>query len=376
MGERARFSVAVGLVVLLAGGAYAASIHRPLTFLVGDGPYYAATAVSILYDRDLDLRTQLRGGLEVHGAQIALGPDGAWYPKHPILMPLVALPFLACFGMDGFLVFNLLVLSGVAALMAHLARRRTPPGPAAAAVVVLLAGTFFRAYVYNLSPDLFGTLLFLLAVLLLFEGRCAGAGIALGAAVAAKFLLVVLVPVVLLAAGAAGGWKRAGRLAAGLAPAAAALLLTNAVLFGSPFVTSYDRGVALRAGQERLLTHWTRFDGDPLRGLAGEIADPRHGILPTAPALLLAIPGLLLLARRDRREALFTAAVFATLLATLAPYREWSASHYGHRFLMPAIALCAPATALALERLAAMRRGRAADPARSPASIGDRAVPS
>src|SRR5436190_4885584 len=117
MVKGSRLAVAVGLAALVAGGAFALAKHRPLTFLVGDGPYYAATAVSILHDHDLDLRNQLRGGLEVHGRQIALGPNGAWYPKHPLLMPLAALPFLALFGMDGFLLFNLAVLGAVAALM-------------------------------------------------------------------------------------------------------------------------------------------------------------------------------------------------------------------------------------------------------------------
>jgi len=349
-------AAAVGLAAFVAGGAFCVAEHRPLTFLVGDGPYYAATAVSILHDHDLDLRNQLRGGLEVHGRQIALGQNGAWYPKHPILMPVTTLPFLALFGMDGFLLFNLVVLGAAAAVMTLLARRHVSSGPAVAAVALLLLGTFFRDYVYNLSPDLFATLLFLLATLLLFEERFLVAGLALGAAVAAKFLLIVLIPVVGVAAFAARGLRGGVRLAAGLIPAAVALLVTNAALFGSPFVTSYDRGVSVASGQEQLITHRAQFDGDFARGLLGELADLRHGILPTAPVVLLVVPGLLLLGRRRRPEALFTAAVFVTLLAVLAPYREWTASHAGNRFLMPAIALFAPAMALACAALADLGR--------------------
>jgi hypothetical protein len=274
-------------------------------------------------------------------------------------MPLASLPFLALFGMDGFLLFNLVVLGTVAALMTLLARRHVSPGAAAAAVALLLVGTFFRDYVYNLSPDLFATLLFLLAALALFEERFLLAGLVLGAAAAAKLLLVVLAPLA-LAAAASRGLRGGARLAAGLVPAAGALLLTNALLFGSPWVTSYDRGVSVASGQERLISHRTQFDGDAGRGLLGEIADPRHGILPTAPVVLLAVPGLLLLGRRNRREACFTAAVFLTLLGVLAPYRDWAASHAGNRFLMPAIALLAPAMGLACSALGAMRTRRAA----------------
>src|SRR5260221_4662591 len=72
-------------LVFLIFGARACFLYRPLTYLVGDCPYYAATAVSILQDHDLDLRNQLTGGLEGHGRQIALGRNGAWAPKHPSL---------------------------------------------------------------------------------------------------------------------------------------------------------------------------------------------------------------------------------------------------------------------------------------------------
>jgi len=365
MGRR-RFAVAVAGLVFLAGGAFAAVRHRPLTFLVGDGPYYAATAVSILHDHDLDLRNQLRGGLVVHGAQIALGADGAWYPKHPILMPLVALPFLAVLGMDGLLVFNLAVLGSLAAAMALFARRHAPAAAAAAAVALLLVGTFLRGYVYNLSPDLFATLLFLLGALALGAGRIGRAGLLFGAAVAAKFLLVVLLPWVALATCARHGARCALRLALGVSPAFALLLALNASLFGSPWVTSYDRGVSVHAEGEQIITHRAQFDGAVLAGLEGQLFDRTHGLLPTAPAILLALPGLALLWRRDRGEAIVTIGIVLTLLFILAPYRGWSASHYGNRFLMPALALLAPALALACEQLGEMTGRRRPIPIERP----------
>ena len=93
--------LAAFLATLIVFGAYSASIYQPLTFLVGDGPYYALTAVSLLYDHDLDLSNQLRGGLEVHGPQIAIGRHGEILPKHPLLLPCLALPFLALCGPAG-----------------------------------------------------------------------------------------------------------------------------------------------------------------------------------------------------------------------------------------------------------------------------------
>src|SRR5713101_6186857 len=51
-------ATALFILVFLIFGARACSLYRPLTYLVGDCPYYAATAVSILDDHDLDLRNQ------------------------------------------------------------------------------------------------------------------------------------------------------------------------------------------------------------------------------------------------------------------------------------------------------------------------------
>ena len=78
----------------------------------------------------------------MHGPQIALGPGGEWFPKHPILLPVLGLPFLAAFGLPGLLVLNLVVLAGFAALLFRLAARFAPPGAAAAAVAILLLGTW------------------------------------------------------------------------------------------------------------------------------------------------------------------------------------------------------------------------------------------
>src|SRR6266705_5934917 len=108
---------------------YTLSLHDALPIC----PYYALTAVSLLYDHDLDLRNQLRGGLEVHGKQIALGRDGAWYPKHPILMPIVAVPFILLFGLPGTLILNLLVLGALALALMRLAGQVAAPWPSAVA---------------------------------------------------------------------------------------------------------------------------------------------------------------------------------------------------------------------------------------------------
>src|SRR5262245_33938737 len=128
-----RIALWVGGVAFVLGGLWSVAVYRPLTYLVGDGPYYAETAVSLLYDHDLDLRNQLPGGLVVHGQQIALGTNGSWYPKHPILLPVLAVPFLQAFGLPGLLLFNLIVFAALAAAMTRLAAREASPSASALA---------------------------------------------------------------------------------------------------------------------------------------------------------------------------------------------------------------------------------------------------
>jgi 4-amino-4-deoxy-L-arabinose transferase-like glycosyltransferase len=325
--------------------------YEPLTYLVGDGPYYAATAVSLLYDGDIDLGNQLRGGLSVHGKQIALGADGQWYPKHPVLLSMLALPFLALFGMPGLLLLNLVLLAGLAAAMFRLARQFAPAPAAALAVALLVGGTFVREYAYNLSPDLLAALLATLAALALVEGRMAAGGLMLGAMVMAKPLLVTFVPPALVYALARGRVRAATRVAGGGLAPLAALLLLNLALFASPFVTAYDRNIVFVDGAPVVVSHRSMFHADPIAGARDQVLDPRHGLLATAPVLLLALPGTLALLRRRRAEALWLTGSAAALFAVLCVYRPWYMSHYGNRFLIPAVAFAAPAVAVALDAL-------------------------
>lgn len=340
-------------------GAQAALRYSPAMYYEGDCPYYISTTLSIRHDFDIDLRNQLLGGLEVHGKQIALGKEGEWYPKHPLLMAVLALPFYALFGMPGFALLGLLVAGMLAATVYILARLFARPQAAAAAAVLMIAGTFLRRYDYNLAPDLLSALVSACGLLAVLRGRNGVGGILLGTAVLAKPTNLFLLPFAWTYASVRNGRRGLGRSIAGSAGPLTLLLLLNLAQFGSPFTSSYDRNVLSRDGALAVVSHRGQFDQNLLRGLSGELLDRDHGLIPTSPALFLVLPGFALMYRRHRREAMLTLLLGEFYLLLFATYRYWNTTAYGNRFLILLLVLAAPPTAMALEWIAdRVARGR------------------
>jgi hypothetical protein len=331
---------------------------RSGSFLIGDCPYYASAAVSLLVDGDLDLKNQLKGGLEVHQRQVALGLHGEWYPKHPILMSALSVPFYAGLGVAGFLLFNLLVVGCLAGVIWALCRRHVTPALATLSTAILLAGTFLRAYVYNYSPDLFAAVLFLGGLWLVLRERPLGGGLFLGLAVLAKITNLFALLIVAAFACCRHDRRQALRLAAGALPPLLLLALFNSLMFGSPTTTGYDRTLVLAQGEAVTVSHRGFFDLPISEGVWGQLFSARTGLLPTAPALLLAVPGFFILLRRRPWEGLLVLCLCEFIFLLFSTYRWWATSHYGNRFLMVPVALSAIPLSLTLDwaRLALGRR--------------------
>jgi hypothetical protein len=319
--------------------ALAAAQYRPHTFLKGDCPYYAAAALSLLRDGDLDLRNQIRGGLEVHGTQVALGVRGEWYPKHPVLMSIASLPFFVLGGLNGALVFNVAVLLLLSAGVARAGDRLAGPPAGLIAAALILATTFVPQYVYNYSPDLFGTLLVVGGFAGLLGGRPALAGLLLAAAVWVKPTNLVF-----FAGGGAylvhdGGWRRGGDYLAGGLPVIAMVAALQHHMFGAPWHTGYDRTLVLADGVPALVTHRDFFDLPFWRGFLQQLFLPGRGLLVAAPILWFLLPGSVLFLRRRRAAAILTLSTCAALFLLMCKYRYWSYAHAGNRFLFPLLFL-------------------------------------
>ena len=319
------------------------------TFLIGDCPYYRAALVSLLEDHDLDVRNNLIDERYALSSNVALGRNGAFYPKHPILLAVAALPFYVVAGDSGLLAFNLAQLGALVLVMWIGARRYAPDWVAFAVILWFAFGTLLRSAAYNFAPDVLSTLLVAAGIVALLHGRSVTAGALLGLSLWAKWTNLVFFPVALVALAARREWRALLRFGAAAAVPLMGLLGLNWHMFGSPLVTPYDR--VLVVSKARLVlepSHRTFFTVPFWRGLWTQLTDARMGLFRAAPPALLALPGFAVLYRRDRRATLLVGGACAAHLAVFAKYDQWNVSGYGPRFLLSVVALSALPAAAAL----------------------------
>jgi hypothetical protein len=336
------------------------------TFLAGDGPYYRATLHSIVRDRDLDVRNQFEMVSYAPASNASLGAGGQWYPKHPVLMPVLSAPFFLAAGDRGLLAFNIAQLAALAATMWLLARRFTTALAASLATLVFMLGTMLRPAAYNWSPDVLTTLLTMGAVLSLVAHRMVLAGVLMALGIWAKVPNVLLVPIVAAYAFYTSTRRESMRFVVPLAIGLGLIGVWNWALFGSPIVTSYDRVIAGFVKGQAVLepSHRTFFDTGLFQGVWTQIIDRRMGLLASAPPLLAGILGLRALYLRNVPMALLIAALMAAQILTFGPYRLWNQSNFGHRFLLTVIALGAVPFAALVDSLLPARAAAEQEPDR------------
>jgi hypothetical protein len=330
-----------------------------LTFLIGDCAYYRATLVSLLQDHDLDVANNLLAQRSPLASNVARGRRGEFYPKHPILLAVVALPFYVAAGDFGLLAFNLAQLAALVLVIWIGARRYTSNEAAFALALWYAFGTMLRPAAYNFAPDVLSTLLVAGGIVVLLYARPGMAGLLLGLSLWAKWTNAVFLPVVVAAVAVRRDWRSLARLCAGAAAPIAGLLGLNWHMFGSPFVTPYDR-VLVVENQRWVLepSHRTFFTQPFWAGLWTQLTDRRLGLVVAAPPVLMALPGFIVLARRARADALLIGATCAAQLAMFAKYDQWNVSSYGPRFLLSVVALSALPAAAALDHLLRLARRR------------------
>ena len=211
------------------------------TFLIGDCAYYRATLVSLLEDGDLDVQNNLCGAALSAGVQrlaraawrvLSQAPDPAGRRRAAVLRrrgrhrPAGVQPGAA--------------LRPGAGDVGRRAALRLRHGRVRAHVVVrvrdaVAAGRLQLRARRAVEPAGRG------GIVALLYARCVVAGLLLGLSVWAKWTNAIFFPVAAVALAARRDWRSLWRFGAAAALPIAGLLGLNAHMFGSPFVTPYDR---------------------------------------------------------------------------------------------------------------------------------------
>ena len=342
------FLPAVFLLYVMAAGRVQVQVGPE-----GDEPHYLMVAESLLRDGDLSLEQDYleQRYTAFHDAPLAAhyrvrGKGGEIYSLHALGLSILLLPAYALAGYVGASVF----LALLAALLAREIREWVR-GLSGRDGLAEAAG-----WVFALSPPL------LFYAGLVFTEVPAALAVAYG-----------------LRRGGKPGLGLAGALTVGLAAAALpwlnvryAPLAVIIILHAVWHQRRLDRTLALTLpGVVSVvgvaLYHQALYGFlDPRRvygrrpelalgtlpeGLPGLLLDQEFGLLVYAPVLVLAVPGLLVLWRRNRALALATGAMVAVVVLTAGSWHMWRGGfNPPGRFLVPIVAVLAVLVALVWER--------------------------
>ena len=225
--------------------------------------------------------------------------------------------------------------SGLAFLLAAFLVGRTAeglaPGRGGAALVAFALGTIVAPLAATSFAHVTAAALGFAAFLLAWRRRPLAAGLVAGAALLAEYQTAAIAVAVGLYAVLRG--LRAGALyVVGLVPGIAALLVYDALAFGSPWHLSY-RYVAIAQQQNGLFGI-----GVPHLHSTWEVFAGSSGLLLVSPVLLAAGYGLAVLARARPAEALVAACVTVFFLALACSYFvPYGGTKLGPRFVVPAL---------------------------------------
>ncbi len=357
---------AITLVAARVGKGTGRVAFLPLAFLVlvvaagrshvvvgpeGDEPHYLMVAESLLRDGDLDLERDFAAGryASFHDAPLAphyrvRGRNGEIYSLHAVGLSLLILPAWALAGYAGVTVFMALL----AALLAREVREwtaeltgREDVADAAGWLLVLSPPLLhYAGLVFSEVPAALAVAYGLRRARR--ESLSWHAALAIGLAGAAlPWLNVRYAPLAFLLV-AHAVWRHRRATLALLAPLLAslgALALYHFALYGF-----WDpRRVYGRRPEFALAT---------LRdGLPGLFLDQEFGLLVYAPLLVLALPGLFFLLRRDRRLGVASLLAVGVVVLTAGSWHMWRGGfNPPGRFLVPIVPILMVAVGLVFER--------------------------
>jgi hypothetical protein len=304
--------------------------------------------------------TSLRGTEWGEHRYAIVAPDGASYMPYGPGATLLYLPaILIGRGLHGALGMNaqkaaaffctftspVAAAATLALLFLAMRRLRRSVGESLAVCALCGLGTYVLAYARSTYYETSMALAVFAAFHLLVRAGSTTrdallAGVAFAVAASMKIANVVVVPAFVALLLVDGGPARMRRFVAFFVPLGvlgAALLWWNYARFGSPFVTGYGR--------------FATFGTPLLEGLTRLTIGGAGGWFVFSPVLLLAVPGMFLLAREDKRTAWFVGLAFLAVMLLAAKYSfPEGGTAYGPRYLVPVTAIAAIPAGLAFAK--------------------------
>jgi hypothetical protein len=285
----------------------------------------------------------------------ATARDGSLWPKHCLLISILAAPFYGLGGTFGIWLFNQLLLSALFCAMLSLATQMTSPRPAfyACALFTLLSKIFW-ASTYTLSYDVLAAAC-ILGGMALFPRHAFLAGLLAAAAIWIRVTHVLFLPFLAIAGmwhyGLRPGSVEMRTLGLGLLAGCLPWMAFNAVVFGHPIGGSYQASDFYMDGTAYPDIGSHRFALSYLaENWRHRLFNLREGLLPFNPIYLVLL--FLPLARHHRHcktLALLMAAALAYALLMLC-FSFWEDCG-GDRFALASTALLVLPLAVYLERV-------------------------
>lgn len=348
------------LLVFIYPTYFSSNASSGINYIKGDCYYYRAIIDSILQDSDLLMENNIKSDL-LNG-QLALGANGL-VPKHPILMPILSIPFYYFFSDTGLLLYNAITCLLLHTFIFKINRLFSNQLISFITSAIYASATLFLDYSYNYSSDILSTLLVVSGLYYILISRCYLGAFILGISIFAKITNTPLVAVIMIYSifTTFGHNNITSRKVTNISITVMMLIFgilpmayTNYVLFNSPFVTGYQRTAIAGTSQDEIVTdnHTNKFNQPFAINSVRLLFDQHKGIIPTNLIILLAIIGGISIKRNDidRRIVLITTLCLIQFII-FAKYDEWDTSHFSNRFLMTSIALSSIFTSRYLKNL-------------------------
>ena len=361
----------ITLLALLLAATSAGVIqqYESYTFLHGDGAFYATINRAILegtlqqrgfqpaswFERPMGWNNDL----DIGWSNMSQGPDGTWWPKHPILLPILTTPLYWLLGPLGALVANVLLLCLGLLCAARLAARLADPTVAGLTALAFAALPLMTHSAYSYSNDVMYAALVVAGVECYVSAAFGWSGFLLALAVWSKPPMAVFPGLLGLTLLGRRQWRPALAMVLGGLPPSIALFGQNLWMFGSPLTFSYDRILVTRGGRAALEAAGSKMHRPLWAGLRAVWQDDQQGLRQQVSWGLTALLGVPLWLRA---APLLGMTFLLTLCGFFLFYAKWDYTYA--RFYLPWLLLSVVPAALLLQRIAALAVRAAALPRR------------